>query len=111
MTRAERRELYVTAIEIWTAAQGGKAQPVGFERVQSSKGDTGHGSWLDWAIDMLDLRGDDVLILDGVYLRSIADERSRRSNEETQAIRRYWGKVRRARLIGQGLRIIERMAA
>ena len=111
LSRSERRDLYIMAHEIMDTSSGASAMPFGEERSGTSKGETGHGMWLDWAIDMLNIAGGDRDILDSVYLRTVEGERERRTQEETRAIRKYWKEVGAAKLLSQGLNMLEKMEA
>jgi hypothetical protein len=85
--------------------------PIGEVTVQSSKGETGHGPWLEWAIDFLACceTAEDRGVLDRVYLCSVSDTRKQRTADEYQTIRRFWKRVRRCKLDGHGMRIFEKM--
>lgn len=103
LTRYEKREMVRTAAEILDSETGGKAQPIGQIRVQSTKG--GGRTFLDWALDMKAC-GVEVF---KIYLLPENDPRPMTLSER-EAVKKFWGEVKKRRgLISCGLWIMAQM--
>lgn len=103
LTRYEKREMVRTAAEIIDSETGGRAQPLGQERVQSTKG--GGRAFYEWAIDMKSC-GAEVFPF---YLATEDDARPL-SHKERETVRQFWLRVRKKRgLIANGLWIMAQM--
>lgn len=101
LTRYEKREMVRTAAEIIDSETGGRAQPLGQERVQSTKG--GGKTFLDWALD-IKACGPDVFPL------YVTESEEPLTHAQRWAIRRFWAEVRgRHGLIKTGLWIMAQM--
>lgn len=109
MSRELYRDIWKTYLEVRDSKMGAAALPCGEEVVDSSKGLTGHGSWLDAAIDFFALAGDDLRILHGMYYCSVADTRRPYSKAEKRVGRLFWQRVRERGLDTYGVFISERM--
>lgn len=101
LTRAEKREMVRTAAEIIDSETGGRAQPIGQERVQSSKG--GGKTFLDWALDMKSCG-------EGAFVIYLSKEEKPLSHTERWELRRFWKAAgERYGLIANGLWIMGQM--
>lgn len=105
MTRELKRDIYQMFTEVHESKQGAMAMPCGEERVQSSKGETGHGAWYEASIDFFHVAGDDRPILDNIYLRSVVDTRKRLDGHEKKVCREFWKEVksRKLHLVGKSI--------
>lgn len=111
MRRHEKIAVYLTYTEVVESKKYAPAMPISGETVQTSgKGETGHGVWLDAAIDFFSCAGDDRQELDRLHL-SEADATGRYTQEEKRICRKFWKAVKERRLDLTGMRILERMAA
>ncbi len=119
MSRERYRDIWKTYCEIWGGKMGASALPCGEETVDSTKGDTGHGAWLDGAIDFFGcavtknkkgiITSNDVETLHGLYYCSIADTRKPYTKHEKRIGRIFWLKVKERGLDKYGMFIAERM--
>lgn len=107
MSRELRRNIYCAFAEVMESKLGAPALPIGAEVIDSSKGNTGHGAWLDAAIDFFDLAGANRRILDGLYMCSIADTRKPYTTHEKRIATKFWREVRAKGLDDMGLFIME----
>lgn len=109
MSRERYRDIWKIYLEVVDSKMGAPALPCGEEVVDSSKGLTGHGSWLDAAIDFFALAGSDLRTLHGMYYCSVADTRKPHTDREKKVGRRFWRKVKERSLDTYGVFISERM--
>ncbi len=109
MSRERYRDIWKTYCEVRESKLGAPALPCGEEVIDSTKGLTGHGSWLDAAIDFFALAGADLMTLHGLYYCSIADTRKPYTKSEKRIGRRFWLKVKERGLDEYGMFIAERM--
>ena len=109
MRREAKRDIYNTYYEVRESKMGAPALPCGQNVVDSSKGDTGHGCWLDAAIDFFACAGDDVNTINRLYHVSVANTRNPQTREEKQISRKFWAKVSEKGLDDFATFIAERM--
>jgi len=111
LTREQKRNVYYTYTEVSDSAKYAPALPCSADTVQTSKGETGHGPWLDASIDFFNLTGDNRGLLDRLHLGSHTREETRKqyTREHKRICRTFWRKVGERCLDEYAMMISEKM--
>jgi hypothetical protein len=107
LSREQKRTVYYTYSEISESAKYAPALPCSGDTVQCSKGETGHGPWLDASIDFFALTGNNRFLLDRLHLDS--DVRGSYTREHKRICRSFWRQVKAKALCDYGLFVSELM--